>query len=104
MALSRLLAFASSARPADIFAVPAVATTARTATHLFMVLVSFLTVHCIRFSAIWPGADCPGSHVIDLFFAEKEPGRGYGVKLGVELGHGSAPGLSRNRRSEWSSD
>ncbi len=55
MAFSRLLAFASSARPADMVAVPAVATTARTAIHLFTVLVNFLNVYSIRSSLFGPG-------------------------------------------------
>src|SRR5262245_3303961 len=83
MALSRLLAFASSARPADMFTVPAVAITARTAADIFTVLAKFPNVYGIRPSIICLGeiawARChrsasPHRRPPDRASAEKEPG------------------------------
>src|SRR5215510_9217112 len=66
MALNKLLACASSARAADIFAIPTVAATAKTVAHVFASLMAFLTVCGIYSSPIWSGADRVGGHVYTI--------------------------------------
>ena len=67
MALSRLLAFASSARPADILVATVAAITARTAPHFATVLVSFPNVYRIRSSAVWLGEIALGAMLLICF-------------------------------------
>src|SRR6516162_3917871 len=78
MALSSLLASASSARPADTVAVPAIPTTARTVAHFFMVSVPIVTLYGIHSSAIWPNGTAGTMWLIWFFFrggARLSPGR-----------------------------
>src|SRR6516164_2721711 len=74
MALSRLLAFASSARPADKFPVPAAASTHRTTTHFGPVLEPILNIYCIRSSALWLAEISGRQLIISLLGGIGNPG------------------------------
>src|SRR6516162_11814665 len=99
MALSSLLASASSARPADTITVPAIPTTARTVAHFFMVGVTIVRVYCIRSSSIWPNRTT-GTMLLLRFFSRQETGSllegsrysGYSDKFGVEFGYRTRSG------------
>src|SRR5262245_9679244 len=63
MALSRLLACVSPARPTDILAVPAMPTSARTVAPA--ALATLLMIWCMRSSSIWP-AEIALRRVVEL--------------------------------------
>src|SRR6516165_760217 len=96
MALSSLLASASSARPADTIRFPAIPTTARTVAHFFMAGVPIVTLCGIRSSAIWPNETAGTMWLIWFFF-----------RAGDRLSPGREPvlGVQRQiRRGNWLSE